>query len=448
MSKKLAKILSICALAVLMPFIIVGSALTFTQAVGVTLSIAQAGINSTLGLADPTVAIVMDSKVQEGNTVEVKKNTSVDLSFDGEGYYFHGWYEGNAAEIDIAKDDPLADGAEDIKGYVVTGNTVLTAMRDVQTYNVVYSGKDASGNDVSLEADNGIEYGATLKDLPSTANKIFAGWTVKDSTKPATFVAKFDATTQAQSVELVPVWKENAAYTVYYSIVDKSAANAISMTYSISTGFPAYTQTREGYNFVGLTAGNTGKVYVYDISLKDYVSNGEKLSDVLIRDTAAEVCAVWESIYSNVRINFSAKASYSREINGVKVVNDWLLVDEQGKTIETIPNETLNNPNSTTFVEYLIEDSLNEALHIDHNDNFLSYFLGDYGTIKTAEGQNVEFTGTIKIVPEGKENGYNIPMAETYTFGEVLESLTGKYGADLSSMQINVIFMYEVVNAG
>ena len=435
MSKRLAKILSFCALAVLTPFIIVGSALAVTQAVGVTLSIAQSGINSTLGLADPAIAIMVDGKIQEENTIELKKNSSVDLSFEGEGYHFYGWYEGNADEIDIATDRPLANGAEDIKGFVVNGNKVLTAMRDVQTYNIVYTGNDANGNPITLEADNSLEYGSELEVLAGNAAKIFSGWAVKDSTTAPTRVAKFEATTQAQTIELVPVWKENASYKVFFSINDKSDANAVSITYTIAGGFSAYTTTREGYTFAGLTVND--RLYVSN-NAGDYLYNGEKLSEYLANpaNTDAEIYATWESNYPAIAIYFGAQAKYVK--NGIN--GNYLLKYENGQFAET---------EGTTDAMYAYNQiRISDAAEIDYADNFFNYFFGDV-TLYTdeAERRATEFNGKIRVVVTDVENHdvkHSYLDAADYTFGDVFEDLTNRY-ADINERYVQIIFEFDIV---
>lgn len=437
MSKRLAKILSICALVVLMPFIIVGSALAFTQAVGVTLTIAQGGINSTLGIAEPTIAIVINNQVQEQDSIEVKKNTSVNLSYEGEGYHFYGWYEGNTSEIDVTKDIPLANGAEDIQGYVVNGNKTLTAMRDVQTYNVTYSGNDANGNPITLEKDNGLEYGAELEVLPGNAAKIFSGWAVKDSTEAPTRVAKFAATTQGQEVEVVPVWKENASYKVYYSIVDNTDANAVSLTYTVTNGFSAYTKTRTGYDFAGIYFND--KLYV-DNGANDYVYNGEKLSEALANPANSTVVlsAAWKSIYPSINIYYAAQAKYT--MGGV--TGDYVLVDAQGKFAETVGT----TDDKLAYVQYTIDDKAG----IDYTDDIHNYFFGGK-TLKTnnAEAKTASYSGKIRIVATdqttGAENSYSILDATGYTFGDIFKSIYDRYNqSGVLTKDIQLIFEYKV----
>ena len=99
MSKLLIKILSICALVVLLPLVVVGASLSVTEAVGCSLTVAFAGDE---GSADKqgknpltsNVIIKVDGKVQEENTIKVAKYSEVTVIYSGEGYNFKGWQKG------------------------------------------------------------------------------------------------------------------------------------------------------------------------------------------------------------------------------------------------------------------------------------------------------------------------------------------------------------------
>lgn len=416
MSKHLAKILSICALVVLLPFIIVGSALTFTEAVGVTLSIAEAGNDGTIGETSSKIAIFVDGKEQEENKITIKKNSEVTVAFTGTGYYFAGWYQGNEEEIDLAKDKAVSSKRS--FEYTVKGNTVLTAVRDVQTYNISYTGKLADGStDVAIDKETAVEYGDTLPVLTGTSSKIFAGWKIKDSNDAPSMKANFSVSAQAAEITVEPVWIQDASYKVYKSVADKS--NSVNITYNPSTGFAAYTETREGYNFKGLTVGNSGKVYAYDSAaqVKDYVCDGEKLSVVLAGTPAAEVFAVWECKYPTLSYTMYG-------MTGTKLDATQIKASKDGGAIDWMESSSYN---TITF-----QDSADENVNIDLEDNIYNFFVDGYTNFQKADGTALTFAkmAVLDVVVPGQfmneesDQLFNIEISgselEDFTFANIL----------------------------
>ena len=106
MSKHLIKILSICALVVLVPLIVVGSAITVTQAAPATLTIYQGGNDGQYAGKSSTISILIDGvpqvdgQGQPVSTITVKKHSTVAVHYEGTGYEFAGWYDGTAQEVD------------------------------------------------------------------------------------------------------------------------------------------------------------------------------------------------------------------------------------------------------------------------------------------------------------------------------------------------------------
>ena len=444
MSKQLTRILSFCALAVLFPFVVVGSALTFTQAVEVTLSIAQAGVTS-LSFDEPTIYIAVDGERQEANTISGRKNTVVDLVYEGEGYYFHGWYEGNADAIDLEKDMPIAGGAEDIDGYVISKNVTLTAMRDVQTYNITYTGEYLDGTAISVPKAEGVEYGSSLVKLASNkSGALFIGWKVKDTELAPTQTANFEATKQAQEVELVPVWGTDISYSVQYSVVDASAEKSTTLTFAYETGFDKYTKTRDGYTFAGLTilvnGKETGEVYVYSDAEKDYIYNGKKLSEKLFETNDVQVCAYWESVYGEATFNFMAKAYYEDPVNGKAEWEVYTAVD--GQNVAVCGNS----------ISMKLQDSTDASKNLQLTDNFMDYFMSAYAgkEIVTSQGQTVAFSGLVNILCNGETlpidmiNNNEEVAPEDYSIGDVFEMMADWF--EINSFEgktFSVYFIYE-----
>lgn len=152
MSKKLVKILSICAFAVLIPMIILGVALTVTEAKGITLSIFEGGTQGGEGTSS-SIAIYIDNQKQDQTTVTTKKGTEVTVTWEGTGYDFCGWYEGNVAEVQ----GKTAKSADASYTFVLNNNTTLTAIKDVisLTLNVKYHANSEEVTPVTYSETNG-----------------------------------------------------------------------------------------------------------------------------------------------------------------------------------------------------------------------------------------------------------------------------------------------------
>lgn len=179
MSKLLIKILSICALVVLLPLVVVGASLSVTEAVGCSLTVA---IDGDEGSADKkgtnplssNVVIKVDGKVQEGNTIKVAKYSEVTVVYSGEGYNFKGWYEGEYYDTIQDEEQPVDKKAE--YTFELTHDTVLTAVRDIKKYTIHYTGFFDDGvTEVELP-DEVREYNESLASLSPVAHGTWGGW--------------------------------------------------------------------------------------------------------------------------------------------------------------------------------------------------------------------------------------------------------------------------------
>lgn len=431
MSKQLAKIISICILAVLLPLAVVATAIAVTQAKDVTISVLQAGVDASQSGTSSEVEIIINGETQAEDSVTVRKNSSLTVQFTGTGYFFKGWLENGETDYVSTK--------ETFK-LVASSNKTLTAVRDVQKYNISYSGENADGSAIALAKDDDMEYNTVLPSLSNGGAKVFAGWAVKgaQSVIPV-FKANFDAyvangeleKTQNTEVELEPIWKQNTNYTVYFNVNDKSATNSFSMTYSATAGFDAYTLTRDGYTFVGLSIEGSDKVYAFDATEKDYLCNGEKLSDALVRANTTELYANWECDYQTIVFNFEA----------VKDLHTALYTDK-GQGLEIVKEDGL-------------EVEIADANNINLDDNFFNYFMGAYTNITTQDGSDCEFTGTIRVNIAGTSTSYVLDcfMDDTFTnveydeitFRNVYDRLIDALGSNFDKVaRLNVYFIYDI----
>lgn len=216
MSKHLVKILSICALVILLPLTIVGISLFVTEPVACTLTIEENESKGTYASSD--ISIRVDGEELEEKSAKIKKHTEVTVVFTGEGYNFKGWFDGKADEIQPT-DEPLSEDGETTYTFILRKSTTLTAVREVIKYNVTYSGtlddKTTPVSDQIAETTQEIEYGARLASLtPTVAGTTFGGWyqvasegEIVDAT--GTMVAKFEG----ENIVLKPVWPDQMVVT-------------------------------------------------------------------------------------------------------------------------------------------------------------------------------------------------------------------------------------------
>lgn len=153
MSKKLIKIISICAIAVLIPLVILGVALSVSYNKTVVLSIFDGGDEIAEGTTSK-VAIFVENVQQDSNKVTLKKGTEVTVTWEGEGFVFDGWFNGNESEVQGKK----AESEKASYTFTLNGNKVLTAIKSYKTYtlNVTYKAGSNEVDTVSYNrGDNG-----------------------------------------------------------------------------------------------------------------------------------------------------------------------------------------------------------------------------------------------------------------------------------------------------
>ena len=224
MSKNLVKILSICAMSILLLLTIVGICLCVTEPVMCSLNIEEGGITGLY--AESGLAIRVEDEDKEGTSIKVKKNSEVTVVFSGEGYDFAGWFNGRADEI---KDDARAVSFDKAYSFTVRGNTTLTAVRNVIKYTVTYAGfldngTTSVGEQID-ELEQTIEYGAPLETLSSASGGNHEGWYVSSGSSADAQVFT-TATFSQKEVEVKPKWSNQMLIT--YMMGDKViATNAI-----------------------------------------------------------------------------------------------------------------------------------------------------------------------------------------------------------------------------
>lgn len=345
MSKRLIKILSICALAILCVLVIVGVSIISTEAVGCTLTINADGIET---LADSgtgyegkssAVKIVVDGKEHDSNKITLTKNTEVTVTFTGVGYNFEGWYNGNYDEINLGEDKAKSE----LQSYTFTlkKNTVLTAVRNVKTYNVTYAGNyDDEATAIDSIAKT-YEYNEPLAtpDAKSSKNAL-AGWyeMLQGSAGITTKVANF----VEEDVTIYPKWERQYNFE-FYGVADYN--------YNGNDGTFALKGTKDGVD----------NQYVEELGTKMYFMENPTEG---YADLNQNVCDYFINQYSNF------KTMNGDNVVFTKVIEIYYKVNETYSNLaETVYLDELNDGvlSFGDVLEYVrtAQGSLNNVLLID-----------------------------------------------------------------------------------
>lgn len=309
MSKNLVKILSICAISILLLLTVVGISLCCTETGKCTLTIEECGVAGQYASSD--IKIRVEGEDQEGTTIRLKKNTDVSVVFSGEGYVFKGWFTGKGDEI---KPEDKAISSNPAYSFTLRGDTTLTAVRDVIKYTITYSGflddgKTSVGTQISNLSQTGVEYGAPLATLSSSNAVVHEGWIYGTGAEIYT-----KATFAETQVEIKPIWSNQMVIT-YMADEEIIAINTVSETQATSYVLPNATSDivkenlTAGYEFNGWknSAGNTVSSITFD-------KNGIVLylKEKLITYTLnVKFHAVSEDASKNTTITYNAENGFS-----------------------------------------------------------------------------------------------------------------------------------------
>lgn len=350
MSKYLIKILSICAFVILIPLIIVGSALCVTEAMACTLKVLDGGVEGGYGTSS-NVTIFIDNVKQDTNEISVKKNTEVTVTYEGTGYDFVGWYNGNYEEIDREKDQAVNTSVS--YTFFVRGNTTLTAVRDVKEYTITYAGIMDDGSDVVIEeGEQGktYKYGENLKTLEPVQDGTFDGWYILNSSDPKSYTkAIFE---NSGDYTLTPAWSnlmvisyvdKDTGYEIAQDLVTEESLKNYQLVDSEDSRVVNYlTNKKPGYEFESWVDVNGNIIQANDIlftvneKFTIYISVSEKSYNITVQ--RSEIDETTANVTYKVSSGFS---SYNTEREGYNFVgvnyNDTLY------TYNSETNDYVNN---------------------------------------------------------------------------------------------------------
>lgn len=429
MSKHLVKILSLCALVVLMAVSIVGAAVCVTEAVGCTLTVVDASKDAEF--AESGVAIYIDGKKQEESTIRVSKYTEVEVKYEGvqTGYNFNGWYVGN---YDINKDKAVSD--KTTYKFEVKRNTKITAVSELKKYNVTFIGTNADGSNVNIGSNMEFEFGAPLPTLEHSTDKYFYGWNiVSDSeTQDATIYNNAIFDVEDTTVTLTPNWGSQQFQTYTINVAYKPGSDIIDqVTYNTRDQEFVYARTRANYTIVGINF--KGQVYSYSEAEGKFIGLGEAIA----RDggETTDATAVWACKYGSFTFNIAGVAYYYDESANESTY--WSVYgDRDGKKTEILEEG----------VYAIFRDGQDEDEY-DLTDNMYDIFIAQrYSNIRTFEEEPLTFANQIRISVGGSyTEEYNL-SGPSVSFAHVLTFLEepGQYGTLTGNEIITIEFVYEL----
>ena len=212
MSRKLSKIMVICALAAIIPLMIVGVAFASYYSIGKTIEVDSYTDYAAQG--DAYASVVYNNDVQTSFSISDSHMKKVELTASSTGYDFQGWFAGskseyvrklgNGEEIEfVSEDKTISFGMEKYEKVL--------AVFSVKEYAVTYKQDAAHG--IAADSNENLMYGKQLL-VPENDNPAydFVGWKV---------AGQEDVYTNANfgndaAVELVSVWKDNAQVNVHF----------------------------------------------------------------------------------------------------------------------------------------------------------------------------------------------------------------------------------------
>lgn len=229
MSRTLSKILVVCAMVVLFPLMIVGTAFVAYYSIDASVEVSTY-TNATSVSADAYAKIVYNNKSDVKFSITQSHVSELNLSVVSKGYDFVGWFNGDLEAYAIAhasNNVEFVSEEENFKSDIKTYDKLL-AVFEIKQYTVQYSYKaDPTVDDITTETPNQNDGNATSETfnygdvLPVLTYQgieyTFGGWKIEgDSTDTRYDEATFSTET---NIVLTAIWNRTAEISVnYYGI--------------------------------------------------------------------------------------------------------------------------------------------------------------------------------------------------------------------------------------
>lgn len=479
MSKHLIKILSVFALVVLLPLIVVGSALCVTEAVPCTLTIFEGGREGQYGGTDSEIVILIDGveQVDDANepltSIKVNKNTEVTVSYTGKGYDFLGWYAGNPKEVD---ETDTAQSQNAIYTFTLKKSTTLTALRNVTEYQITYGGTyddrttPITDGDISGGLTQVVEYNQSLATLVPKVGAEFDGWSVyKEGITDATGVfnaifneANKDSEGNFITINLRPRWSNQMAITYYTSDGSKVIAQDIVTESSLesyellaSTDSRVVENITRGYEFAAWTDINGTPIDISTVvfeqgEFKIYLKENLINYSMNVAYNAIDSDNVTTLTY-NVVDKFS---TYNVERDGYNFVG--FVYD--GNTYTLSGNDYIFNGNSLGDILINAEEDVTVTALWDSLYNDITWHVDfsneddmGYNAVYYFDGTNYNFIDSVEefvifkdVAEEGFRQAEDEILASYFTQEGLLNNLYIKVGEEYQKVTAsNILVQYD-----
>lgn len=418
MSKHLVKILSICALVVLFPLIVVGSAVCATEAVAVNLTIFLGGEEYAEAGHDVKATVEVDgvaSEVEFGSTITVKKSSDIKLTYEGDVVYdFFGWYEGTSAQVNDAS-EPLSTGNE--YSFTIRKDKNITLLKNIKEYRVEYAGT-LDDDETPISQTDTLDYGEGLYVPTAVAGATFVGWQVVGGDDITVYNNAIftqpnrDGNGELLTIKLQPIWSGKMVITYY----DSDRETVIGYGHITEQNFDSYeildgndpsvqNHLTPGYRFnawldedgnpitqisqIGFVEGNVG-LYLSEVAL-DRVTIAYYTSRDNSRLIAQDV--LYEDEFASYRLRTEDNDDVANAIQDGYNFLGW--VDMSGKVITKenleFGNRTYNLYMNLELIEYVTVSYYTSrdggsliAQDVLYEDDFASYQLRTVADPKVA----------------------------------------------------------------
>lgn len=318
MSNKLAKFLTICAIAVVLPLFIAGTviAVYFSMNADVTFEIAYT--NYTISEDDTVNEPVLASTTNNAKVVYDETADSYTLTYshvkdanihaEGEGFVFEGWFDGSREEYAQAV-AALQDGESiqylsgDNSMFIKTGDyDNLTAVFSIITYNVTF---DAS---TALEGGSYV-YGAELPTLSDTGTSAFVGWTISGSEDTTVYTnATFANDGENFNVTLVPEYKDftEFTYTLYLNVGENYYTGDTTVEFTNANYTTTLANMFDADNWTHAVYANSWQLTGFSANSTTYTLSDQEtfMEDALGQiDEVIQVTPIFECKYDTFTVN-------------------------------------------------------------------------------------------------------------------------------------------------
>ncbi len=410
MSKTFSKIMLICALVVIVPLMIVGTAFASYYSVTAIVNVAIVTLDGTENI-DPTVQhdayakILYDAKEHQGNfKVSDSHMKTVALKAQANGFTFVGWYKGTAqqyrAELITAPTEIKYVGEEDTLKMKMSEYDDVLAVFEIEKLGVTYNYKrhqsDADNTTTAPEGfTNTYNYGDELPAFNAENHYTHNGWFVNGDTTKVYKYATFE-----DGAELSANWVRDEEYHVTYKYnngsevvdlgvsADKFVGEATELpTEPVDAGWPALTAGKKyvwkvnGSVVTSVSKAATAVLTIEDVS---YTANVVSSSSVIYKNAATF------AIENAASLNALFDSKTSVDSNWTKDYSFW--------KVEKINYNGTEYANATDLYTAIVNANPNADATVNLTPLLTQYFssVGDVNSVEysSQDGPN-SFNGAV-----------------------------------------------------